>query len=101
MKPVFQAGISLHAKRSMDMTLELRQGSSRCMCGQCHQFFSGTSLFDAHRVGDYAAGRTCMTVKEMEAKGYVNRAGVWGWPAPENGRGSLYAPREADPPDAP
>lgn len=64
------------------MTPELRPGSSRCMCGSCGLFFSGTSLFDAHRVGDYGVGRTCSTAAEMEARGYVNRDGVWGWPAP-------------------
>jgi hypothetical protein len=78
------------------MTPELRPGSSRCMCATCGQFFSGTSLFDAHRVGDYAVGRTCMAVAEIEAKGYVNRGGVWGWPGPEDGRQAWRAPVEAE-----
>lgn len=53
-----------------------------CMCGECGEYFSRTSTFDQHRVGDYATGRTCLTPAEMTAKGMVNRDGVWGNPGP-------------------
>lgn len=62
------------------MHIELRPGSQRCQCAACHQYFSTTSNFDKHRVGDYEAGRRCRTAKEMVAKGLVLVDGVWQGP---------------------
>jgi len=53
----------------------------------CHQTFSGTSLGDAHRVGDITDGtRRCLSVEEMADRGWHRSDnGVWHWPAPEGG----------------
>lgn len=56
---------------------KLWEGGERCMCSVCGMFFSTTGNFDAHRTGDYTAGRTCLSSLEFEAKGYVEKDGVW------------------------
>lgn len=67
---------------------ELKPGSSRCMCGECGLFFSGTSLFDEHRKGGYGDDevRYCLTGAELAAAGFVCRDEVWGWPPPKKGQ---------------
>ena len=56
----------------------LRPGSAMCECPTCGLFFSGTTGFDFHRYGPYDGERQCMTPVELEAKGYIERNGVWG-----------------------
>jgi hypothetical protein len=52
-------------------------------CRVCHETFSGTTAGDRHRVGVYEtpvlpAGRRCLSVAEMTAKGLVqNTHGIW------------------------
>jgi hypothetical protein len=61
-----------------DQTPQLRPGSERCQCGECHQFFSTTRNFDKHRVGPYDGVRRCLTAAEMVSKkGLVLVNGVW------------------------
>jgi len=59
----------------------LRPGSRMCQCSACGRFFSGDRSFDMHRMGRYEPDeRHCLTPVEMEAKGLVDRDGVWGRP---------------------
>lgn len=49
----------------------------RCRCNACGEYFNTTGVFDRHRQGPYTA-RRCMSVAEMEAKGYsVSGRGFW------------------------
>jgi hypothetical protein len=48
-----------------------------CQCAECKCFFSGTTGFDFHRIGPHDGQRRCMTPAELEAKGYIERDGVW------------------------
>jgi hypothetical protein len=68
-----------------DQTPQLRPGSERCQCGECHQFFSTTRNFDKHRVGPYDGVRCCLSPAEIaNKKGLVLVNGVWtGQPRPE------------------
>lgn len=54
-----------------------RQGSERCECAECGKWFNGLTGFDAHRDGPYDGDRRCLTNRQLEAKGYVERDGVW------------------------
>lgn len=57
---------------------QLPLGSEMCECPTCHLFFSTTANFDRHRIGPYHDNsRRCLTPQEMEAKGMVERRGVW------------------------
>lgn len=55
----------------------------RCRCSGCGEYFNRSSTFTAHRVGPYAPinrpnTRRCLTVAEMQAKGWrLNAAGFW------------------------
>jgi hypothetical protein len=60
---------------------EHRRGSQACECGACGQWFGGLTGFDMHRVGDYD-NRRCLTPKEIVARGYVIRDGMWRKPPP-------------------
>lgn len=72
----------------------MKLSGNRCLCGGCGLYFSGTSLFDAHRVADFSdrgAHRRYLTVEELMAKGYVlHPKGFWQWP----GRSPLAALRD-------
>jgi hypothetical protein len=52
---------------------------NRCQCTACGEYFNSARTFDRHRVGRFAPlQRRCLTVTEMEAKGWVrNAAGYW------------------------
>jgi hypothetical protein len=50
----------------------------RCQCAGCGQYFNSESAFNAHRVGNYAIKRECLTTPQMEAKGMAkNKAQFW------------------------
>lgn len=40
-------------------------------CSVCFLVFCGVGGFDAHRTGKYGVSRRCLTVPEMEAKGFT------------------------------
>ena len=48
----------------------------KTQCSGCGSYFSSTSEFDAHRIGQFgvrgAGGRRCMTGTEMEAAGFAS-----------------------------
>ena len=50
-----------------------------CQCVSCLEYFNSTYAFDKHRVGAYTpAGRRCLTIEEMLAKGMAkNAADYW------------------------
>ncbi len=56
---------------------KLWERGERCECPTCGMFFSTTGNFDAHRTGDYATGRTCLSPAAFAAKGYIEKDGVW------------------------
>ncbi len=58
-------------------TPKLWHGGERCECSVCHQFFSTTANFDAHRQGPYDGERRCLSPAEIAAKGYIEKDGVW------------------------
>lgn len=52
----------------------------RCQCPTCGHCFNSDTGFDRHRVGrhdDDAKPRRCLSVPEMEAKGYSRNARGW------------------------
>lgn len=54
-------------------------------CSACGLVFRSESSFDAHRVGAFEKPgqpntRHCLTVLELEARGYLPREGVWAKP---------------------
>jgi hypothetical protein len=50
-------------------------------CPNCLEVFNGVSTFDHHRTGKFGAGRRCLTVPEMQKKGFVRgRYGYWSTP---------------------
>lgn len=56
---------------------KLPQGSRRCKCPTCREYFNSESAFDAHRRGAYPA-RRCMAADEMAAAGLLrNSGGYW------------------------
>jgi hypothetical protein len=58
----------------------------RCQCVECGDYFGNVVGFDRHRVGDYGAGRRCLTAKELGCRGWVrNERGFWLRPRPERG----------------
>ncbi len=66
------------AQRGKGTSPRLGPGSRRCLCAQCGQLFNSVSVFDLHRIGPYGANRHCLTVREMQAKGWGrSTAGVW------------------------
>jgi hypothetical protein len=47
-------------------------------CPVCHIDLGGTSIGDAHRVGPFPDGRRCLSVEEMDEKGWhQDERGVW------------------------
>lgn len=61
-----------------------RLTGNRCQCTACGESFNGAQPFDKHRAGPYAkpgewqGNRRCLTVVEMEARGFIrNAAGFW------------------------
>ena len=56
--------------------LTRKLSGDHCRCSTCREYFNSTSAFDRHRTGDYA-GRRCLTVDEMHAKGMVISATGW------------------------
>lgn len=61
---------------------------SRCTCPACSEIFSGESIFDMHRRGEYNRNgrpgsqhptnpRRCLTPAEMLSRGMVQVHGVW------------------------
>ena len=51
---------------------------NHCQCSGCLEYFNSTSVFTRHRVGDWqnrGANRRCLSVVEMEAKGWLRNAG--------------------------
>ena len=51
---------------------------SRNQCGACHQYFNSNYVFSQHRVGEHGKDRRCMTMTEMQDKGWKkNTAGFW------------------------
>lgn len=51
---------------------------NRCQCPTCGEAFNRVSTFDRHRVGDFGVDRRCLSVEQMQAKGWrTNAAGFW------------------------
>lgn len=66
------------AQRRKGTSPRLRPGSRRCLCAQCGELFNSVSVFDLHRIGPYGTNRRCLTVREMQAKGWGrNTDGFW------------------------
>jgi hypothetical protein len=64
------------------MAGNLRVSGDRCRCnpttGGCGEYFNSTYAFDQHRTGEHGVTRRCLTVPEMEARGFVrNATGYW------------------------
>ena len=58
------------------MNVRKKLSGDRCRCPTCGEYFNSTGMFDRHRVGRYLPmERRCLTVAEMEARGYVQNAG--------------------------
>lgn len=56
----------------------LTQGTDRCRCAACGEFFGSTYAFDRHRTGEHGVSRRCRSTAEMEAKGMSKgRKGFW------------------------
>lgn len=59
----------------------LPEGSGKCRCAACGEYFNSESIFDRHRAGDFRKGpgaRRCLTREEMAARGYARSAtGHW------------------------
>ena len=53
----------------------------KSQCMGCEQTFSGMTLFDAHRRGEYP-NRRCITPEEMREIGWREVRGTWRGPAP-------------------
>ena len=58
---------------------EWREIMARCECTACEETFRSEVAFDKHREGKYTipSTRKCLTKRQMESKGMVNRNG-WG-----------------------
>jgi hypothetical protein len=55
-----------------------RLTGNRCQCPTCAEYFNGVQPFDKHRVGDIGKDRRCLTVAEMQARGWMRSpAGFW------------------------
>lgn len=55
-----------------------RLTGNQCQCTGCGEFFARVSTFDKHRTGAYDGSRCCLSVAEMEAKGWsLTEAGFW------------------------
>ena len=55
-----------------------RLTGNRCQCPTCGEYFNGVQPFDHHRIGQYSIDRRCLTVAELDARGWVrNAAGFW------------------------
>jgi hypothetical protein len=82
-----------------------RLTGNRCQCTVCGEHFNGVQPFDKHRAGRYAkpgewqGNRRCLTVAEMEARGFIrNAAGFWCDRASEHAmrpRAHGFSPRRA------
>ena len=64
------------------MRAKRRLRGDRCQCsrgtGGCGEYFNSTYAFDQHRTGRPGIDRRCLTVAEMEARGFVkNAAAFW------------------------
>lgn len=74
----------------------------RCQCTACAVYFTCERAFDHHRYGDFAAGRHCLTVAEMEATGWMqNRQGFWTDKPLKGAPADLAGSRNADPMPSP
>lgn len=76
----------------------------RCQCPSCGLLFSSVREFDRHRVGDYAkpgqsqGNRRCLTVEELEARGWqTNARGFWSQPRPERAPADVQGPSVTPP----
>ena len=50
----------------------------RCRCRGCGEYFNTVALFDKHRRGKFGVNRQCLTIEEMQSKGWaLNSAGFW------------------------
>lgn len=67
----------------------MRLTGTRCQCAGCKRYFSSTSHFEAHRMGDYGVDRRCGTDAELQAKGLEQTLGVWYKPMTEDQREAL------------
>jgi hypothetical protein len=77
-----------------------RLSGDRCQCspttGGCGELFNSTYAFDQHRTGEHGVGRRCLTVPEMEARGFVrNATGYWITKASPMARGRGGNPESA------
>jgi hypothetical protein len=57
---------------------DMKLTGERNQCQGCKQYFTRTSVFDKHRIGEHGKNRRCLTPAEMIAKGmFVGADGVW------------------------
>lgn len=62
----------------MTQPSRLRLTGSRCQCPTCGDYFANPRAFDRHRVGEFGDCRRCLTIEEMNARGWVrNGRGFW------------------------
>lgn len=67
-----------------------RLSGQRNQCGACGELFNSNSAFDAHRAGRYEPDeRRCLTVAEMEGRGFTNPDGFWRMPISDKDQARL------------
>ena len=65
----------------MTTTTRPRLTGGQSLCRACGLLFASVSVFDAHRIGDYAAGRQCLTPEQLQLRGFApNERGFWRQP---------------------
>lgn len=58
--------------------LDLPVGSNVAHCTACGETFNSVYPFDLHRIGEFGKDRRCLTVLEMQERGWVkNKRGLW------------------------
>lgn len=63
---------------------KLTQGTDKCRCTACGEYFARSGTFAKHRIGDWqdkGANRRCMTITQMARRGWkMDTEGFWRTP---------------------
>ena len=73
----------------------LPQGTDKCQCSTCKEYFNSTFAFEHHRTGRVGRPeRRCLPVMEMQIAGWTqNGKGHWLTPRRGEGRGAHHRER--------